>query len=220
MTSIAALALALVACTPASVTKPRAEPGPAPAPVDAAGALATLEHRLLAASSVEIAIKVQASGAHTAELGANLVVAAGNKVRLDVQGTLDGSPVDLHYASDGSAMSDGSFTPSHLGEAFLLGFTRMGALHNIAVLAMGGSVDHASGDVAEWVRPVDVRWLAPKRGQDARMLQFGLEVAGKRGGATVLWLNEQDLPYKRTLSVQFDTGTMDVEEHYHVTVTP
>jgi hypothetical protein len=46
--------------------------------------------------------------------------------------------------------------PAGLTEALVLGFTRMGILHNLARLTRGAAPDHADGGVREWVEVRDV----------------------------------------------------------------
>ena len=43
-------------------------------------------------------------------------------------------------------------TPPALNEAIVIGLTRMGHLHNIAVLTGGLPPDHSDGGAADWVR--------------------------------------------------------------------
>jgi hypothetical protein len=108
-------------------------------------------------------------------------------------------------------------TPDHLRTALVLGLTRMGILHNLARLNGGRPPDHGDGNVREWVVPRDVTWLGVNEGNDSpRGVRFAIEVAGARTAEASLWLDREGWPQRRTQTVRFPGGEMQVTEEYEI----
>jgi hypothetical protein len=172
-----------------------------------------LEQRLLRAKSARIDAVMLASGAVNAELSARLVLGEGQRARLDVEGTFESRPVKTWFQCDGTTMqvrgAAGAPCAAEVRDALVLGFVRMGLLHNVAVLVGGAVPDHASGNVHNWVRAERARSLEP-----ATDVAFDVVVKNDVMGEAVLSLDNQARPVKRTQTVRFEAGTMNVVETY------
>ena len=172
-----------------------------------------LEQRLLRAESARIDAVMLASGAVNAQLSARLVLGKGQRARLDVEGTFESQPVKTWFVCDGTTMqvrgAAGAPCAAEVRDALVLGFVRMGLLHNVAVLVGGGIPDHAAGNVHNWVRAERARSLEP-----ATDVAFDVVVKHDVMGEAVLSLDNQARPVKRTQTVHFEEGTMNVVETY------
>jgi hypothetical protein len=208
------LSALLAACGggPCPATVPAAQPAvPAPAPA-AAPNLDAVDAALLDAQVWRAEVRIAATGRFTADVSARVLATRDNRARIDATGSFDGAPVELHWVSDGARTSTGVDAPSHVTEAIAIGMTRMGLLHNIAMLHGGAPFpDHAEGGVRDWVVAVD------PRASGASSLAFGLEVAGHAAGEVTLELATTPhgpVMTRRAIAVHFDEGDMAVEETY------
>lgn len=177
-----------------------------------------LEQRLLRARTARIDAVMIASGAVNAELSARLVLGEGQRARFDVEGTFEKRPVKTWFLCDGDTMHvrgepgrgvRGAPCAAEIREAFVLGFVRMGLLHNAALIIGGEIPDHAHGNVHNWVRAERARSLEP-----ATDIAFDVVVKTEVMGDAVLSLDNQARPVKRTQTVSFEEGTMHVVETY------
>jgi hypothetical protein len=174
-----------------------------------------METGLLDATALRVEFQVTATGSLTAEMSGLLLVGGSGRARLEAAGTFGGDPVDVFLVSDGQRMrlsSNGttveSETPPALGEALVLGLTRMGVLHNLARLVAGQAPDHAEGGPDEWI-------LATDFGRNGRAITFALEVEGTRTGAAELFVAPvAGVPGERRQTVSFPDGDMEVVERY------
>lgn len=211
--SLAAMVLACGAC------ESHDEMGSA----DPASRLERLEGRLLAADTVRLSYRVRAQGAVEAEL-AGEVSLVEERIEVTGSGHFAGQPVEvfLHAGQQsyefGNRVTRTSLpTPDSLREALVIGFTRMGILHNLARLSAAAPPDHADGGVREWAS-VDSVITDPA---DPAAVSFGLIVAGKPSGTASLEISEAGLPVLRRQTVEFPSGAMRVEERYSmVTIHP
>lgn len=208
---VAAAVLALLAaCANAPKERPRAPP-PDPGEL----LLMDLESRLLRAKTVHIKGKLLATGAVTAELDAELWLEEGNRARLDVNGRFEKMSRRVSFVSDGTRMKVGAQAPvpaaPELRDSFVYGKTRMGLLHNAALLIAGEAPDHAEGGAHAWVKAERVRSLFP-----ATNIAFDIVVNTKPSGAVVLKLDEQGRELERSVEVRLDVGVMKVTERYQL----
>lgn len=188
--------------------------GPAAPPTDPDDPLAALEAGLLSGPhGVDLAIT--AEGAVDAELRGALAWDE-DALRLDLSGTFAGDEVSPWLLHDGDGTRGGRAVGAAdferaampaLREAMVLGFSRMGALHNAARLVGGEPPDHAEGGVRDWVRAEDLV-------DGGRRLDYRLVVDGQPSGEASLFLNENGQPTRRELTVHFDDGDMRVVEQY------
>ncbi len=138
----------------------------------------------------------------------------GDLVELFAEGEFMSQPLRVELMTVGEVLRGGQDlghilgpTPPALREGILLGLTRMGLLHNIAVLAGDSPPDGTDGKLREWVQAVDAEY-----GPDGA-LHFGIVVSGTPSGVFDLHL-EEGLPARREQSVQFPQGEMLVVERY------
>jgi hypothetical protein len=210
----AANAVRICACA-AAVSAAALALGCRPTPPD--DVFAELESRLLTAGSVNIDFHVTAEGVVTADLDGNLALMPDGSVALSADGTFAGEPATLRLASQGQRYTYGNATrrtlaprPAELQRALLIGFTRMGILHNLARLSEEQPPDHADGGVGEWVVVEDFEAVRlPEPG-----IAFAIVVAGEPAGTAVLNFDMNGLPLERTQTVQFPSGEMRVTETY------
>jgi hypothetical protein len=167
--------------------------------------LADVEARLLGARAIAVDFHIRADGAHAGEVKGDLRMTLDNHVRWRFSGTFDGQPVSIDTILDASA-------GAHLSEAVVLGFTRMGLLHNIAQLATGHGVDHAADGIGDWV-------LAKERDPADDAVTLDISVSGMSMADARLEVDALGLPRERAQTVRSPNGEMHVEEHYS-TSTP
>lgn len=226
---ILALLIAACATTGDRLTGEPAEPiegSPPPTGKDAWAerTMSELEKRLLGAARVEIEFRVQSEGVVVSAVEGKLSWTGSDEVELVATGELAGAPIDLALRADASTMtifvggqqhSSGPRPPA-LVEALAIGLTRMGVLHNIAVLSGGLAPDHAEGHVREWVEYGKPQLGEPELlgGVEARPLEFAISVEDQWVGQATLWLGEGGLPIERQQAVNFPEGQMKVTERY------
>jgi hypothetical protein len=198
------------------------EPPPPPS-TGAPELLDQLEERLLRESGVRIPFHIVAEGALAVDLQGTLVLADGNRLRLECQGTFGPDRVEALLLSDGSRMvrtvnggSEEGMVPSHLRNGVVLGLTRMGLLHNLARLVAGAFPDATDGSADAWVQAMDpAHGGADPAVPTAVAVGFGVRVAGEPAGEAILWLDPvSDVPLLRRQVVRFPGGEMRVTERY------
>lgn len=183
-----------------------------------------LERRLQAASRVEIAFEIQSEGTVVSLLRGTLAWSRDAEFRLDATGEFDGKPQQLELRADAETLEvrvAGELRhtgprPSKLIEAVVLGLTRQGLLHNLAMAVGGLPPSLADGGFAEWMRVVEPQLGPPEvfGSDEARPLEFQIEVEGQHVGHATLWLRDGDIPLERRQTVEFPEGQMKVVERY------
>lgn len=174
-----------------------------------------LETQLLAADRIQLQFSVTASGAVEASLSGFLVLRGDSEISLDANGTFAGEAVELKLATMNNELHYGrksnpatSDIPVEIKPALLIGFVRMGILHNLARLTAGAPPDHAAGGVEEWV-VLDNYVNDPDRNASG----FEIFVAGQHAGSASLIFDDQGL-IRREQTVEFPGGSMSVREEY------
>ena len=193
---------------------------------DPGQAFAQLEARLLEAPAVLAVSQLTSEGAFEADLRSEHLITSDGRGRVKAVGTFGGRPVDVLLEFDGQRMTLTSTQgtrelpqPSDLRGGLLLGLTRMGWLHNVAMLTAGAAPDATDGSVREFTRPVGLRAgeTLEDEGRPRRALTFGVEVKGELAASAVLWLDlETGRPLERWQKVSFPEGEMRVIETYEV----
>lgn len=165
--------------------------------------VAAVETELLSARAIAVTFDITAAGAHTAKVEGDVRMTPDNHARWRVSGTFDGNPISIDKtftAADGAKLT----------EAIVLGWTRMGLLHNIAQLAQGNGIEHAAGGLGDWITVTAV----PAPASVTATVAMDLVVDGNPMGHADLELDSLGLPAHRTQTVHFPNGDMTVEEHY------
>jgi hypothetical protein len=196
----------------------------APAAPDAAARFAALERRLLAARSIRFDAEIRAEGVLPSNLTGRALLARENRASLAFAGTFDRTPAQIVLVSDGTRMRGGApelefelTAPAALGEGLVLGLTRMGLLHNLAVMSSGSPPEGTDGRAREWVSVREFGWADSTElaERPAEVLRFEIVVAGAVAGQASLWLDpDSGLPVLREQTVRFPDGTMRVVEQY------
>jgi hypothetical protein len=205
-------------------------------PADPQAAFVALERRLLAATSIDVAVEVESGAPYPSLLTGTLALGSANQLMLSIDGQFKGEPVHLRLRANagrlvGGPHGDGDATvdlptPAKLNEAVIVGMLGMGLLHNLALISFGMPPDHAAGGAAEWVVTSAHTWDTGKDatigGAAGRALSFEISVEGHAVGDATLWLDAATgLPLKREVNVIFSgegeggaSGTMHVSETY------
>lgn len=160
---------------------------------------------------------VTATGAVAVDLEGELEL--GPCCGLIAEGDFAGQPYALALRATGDHLQAHSGddllfegpVPGELSHALRIGLTRMGVLHNVAMLVGGAPPDHADGGVEDWVRTSEHKHVE-RDGQPG--IAFDLTVAGQPSGHATLWLDDRGWPASREQSVDFPEGTMKVVEVY------
>ncbi len=214
---------------PAPEPEPSAqEPADASPPADASIDLAAMEKALLE-RALNLRFDIAASGAVQARLVGELRL-DGERLALRASGTFAGNQVEVSLDADGERLTGTNGTakldfpqPPELADAIVVGLVRMGILHNLAMLIAGRPLDHAEGDVREWVVARDVvaearvtQGLSDEaRRQASDAMSFAITVSGNEAGeATLWWDRATSLPVERHQVVRFAEGEMHVRETY------
>jgi len=187
----------------AGVQPSATEPSPESMP-DAS--FAALEQTLFETESFVLPFSIQAEGAIAASLEGELRI-EGPLVRLTATGDFAGEAVDLQLRADERSLFIGEEErerPPHLKEALILGLTRMGILHNLAVLTSGGAPDHSDEGVEPWLRVAVT---------EADPYAFTILVDGETMAEGRLAVEDERLLW-RTQTVSFPEGEMHVRERY------
>lgn len=183
--------------------------------------LAQVEDDFLRAEGRRVVFEVRAEGAFTASLDGQLVLGTGNELALDASGVFGEDSVSLWLDASEDSMAWGnaenSFEdarPDELRDAVVIGFIRMGILHNLARLTSAAPPDRMDGNVRSWVQVGDPRWVDGDARAGEAGISFELRVDGERAGDATLWLDSAAALVGRDQLVQFPTGEMRVSERY------
>lgn len=181
-----------------------------------------LEERLLTSYETGLEFHVTAEGAIEVDLQGSLSIGPGEAVKLTALGEFAGEKVDLKLVSDGTSyefgrkpsLSSGP-TPGRLKDALLIGLTRMGILHNLAMLSAGVPPDRAEGGVRDWTVAHDF-FFGPQEASEgmSETVGFSMTVDGVPAGTASLKFDDSGLPVLRLQTVQFPEGEMRVSERY------
>jgi hypothetical protein len=185
---------------------------------------ARLEERLAGARSLRLQSTVQSQGLFETSLEGELLIGRDNRARLRFDGRFGPQQTTIGLVSDGRRMKGGTpaspidlAAPPALNEGLLLGMTRMGILHNLALLASGIAPDGTDGRVRQWVAVANLTHGGSITVDDreADSLTFDIIVGGEPSGQAVLWLDPAtELPIRREQVVRFPEGEMRVVETY------
>jgi hypothetical protein len=179
-----------------------------------ASELTDLERRLQDADRVEIAFEIESTGAVASQFRGTLVWVHDGELRLDASGEFLGQPQQLELHADATTLEVRvAGEPRHQGprpaaliEAMVLGLTRQGLLHNLAMATGGHPPERADGGIDEWIQ-VSGETNGPP-------LEFDIHVQGQRVGHATLSLDEAGRPTERRQTVEFPEGQMHVVERY------
>lgn len=219
---------ALLACQPDADPVPDTAASADPIRmVEPADIMWALENRLLDVRAMRLDYHVTAEGAFQADIRGALDIEPTGEVSLTGAGFFGADSVDLTLRSDGGELEFGNgpraattATPAYLTEAILIGFSRMGILHNLARLTEVAPPDHAGGGVLDWVVLSNFTVDTAAIGM-TYPVTFDLTVAGEPSGTATLAIDRNGFPTVRHQTVQFTDGEMRVTERYeNVSIAP
>jgi hypothetical protein len=184
-----------------------------------------LEQLLLTQPNYRLNFSVRSEGAFTVDLNGTLHIRGGENLSLTATGTFGNERVSLQFTTDGRLMEGGSQqktfsaeAPEHLKDALILGFTRMGILHNLSRLVQGEAPDFGETDIREIVELRDLtsgerRFITDNI--EGFPFAFRIAVDDLVTGEARLWMNAHNfLPLRREQTVYFEGGSMNVYEMY------
>lgn len=207
--------------TPLSSTPaPRAPVEPSISPADQ---IAAVESQLLAGKTLEIVFAIESHGAIESKLR-GIVRLGGGRALLEVDGTFAGVVGKARIECDGKTMRGTGPAgrselpcPPGLQPALMLGMTRMGLLHNVAMAWAGRPPDKSELAGDEAVAAIDA-WVITQAHRNApdggEGIAFDIAVEGAPVGDASLVLDGRGLPASRAQTVRFDGGEMKVIEQY------
>jgi len=202
---------------------------PADPAAQAESAFRALEARLAVADSVYLEYDVVAEGIAQITAQGALSLTGDRGIEMTGSGQFGPQPIDvvIRTGADGYEYGNGSdleraAIPDQLGEAILIGLTRMGILHNIARLTGNAPPDHADGGVQDWVTVGEFRTVEGTEGADLQptsvrghtTIHFVINVGGQKTGMGSLELDGNGLPVLRRQTVEFPQGELHVVERY------
>lgn len=184
-----------------------------------------LEARLLAARHVLVEARIEARGAIAASLAGRTELFDRNRGRAEYRGQFAGAPADLALEVDSrvTQMRSGAQqreepTAPEANRALIVGFTRMGLLHNLARLHGLQAPDHAGGGAESWVQLDAFRpttYILGGELEGAMSFGFDVMVGGGAAAPARVWLDpDSGLPRRRQITVRFPQGEMTVVEDY------
>jgi hypothetical protein len=181
--------------------------------------VADLEDRLLRAERFTLRFDAVTTGPLEMTVSGNVAVAKDGVASFDVVGTMKGERFEAKLDSDGKTMKGNAWespVPPALPEGIIIGFTRMGIMHNVVRLGLGGPPDGTDGKIRETVQLSDERYLTEEDvdGAPARRIAFKISMGGQPVGEATLWVDDRWLPLKREQVVHFPDGDLHVVERY------
>lgn len=186
-----------------------------------------MEERLIHADSFYTGVIVDADSIFPVQLVAEVWGGRGNQLRITADGNMAEflAPATLRLVSDGERMAGGrsseigfdTTTAPALREAFAIGLSRLGLLHNLTRLYTGNPPDHADGGADDWVQVHSFEWLEPEvvARRLTRPMHFTIRVDGEDTGEATLYLRrETGLPIRRVQTIRLAGGSMTIDERY------
>lgn len=170
--------------------------------------LAILEAQL-SSTSLTFEFQINSTGAVVSDINGRFHYCE-DKLTIDVDGELFAEPVRLKMRADRERLSLNDISmpmPEHLHEAIIIGFVRMGLLHNIIRLSGNLIPDHGEGGVRDWVN-------IPVVGQNSSLMFFDVFVSNTKAAHAELTLDEERLPILRRQTMYFGGDEMLVTENY------
>ncbi len=175
-----------------------------------------LERRLLQAETIHIEGGAGSTGTVESAFEGKAILAKGNRARIQFTGQFASNNVLVALVSDGTKMWVGNGTdsfeeeaPAALNEGIVVGLTRMGILHNLAVLSGASAPEGTDGDVHTWLTVTNFAWDDEETidGVITETMTFDVNVNGKPSAKAKLWLNkETGFPVQRQQVVQSPDG--------------
>ena len=189
---------------------------------------AALEAALDGSKRICVDFTSKAQGTIDADITGSLVIAPSGVVTLRFTGSGKGGPIDVTLSSDGAVVTianavtgktTSSPAPSKLGEALGHGLLRTGLLHDLGLLAAGQMLDGGEGGTAA---DFPIEQLSLENGAAGlETLVFKVAPASFPIDARArLELDANGMPARRTQSMRWQGGSMEVVETYRFGCAP
>lgn len=191
--------------------------------------LTEMEKILATAPNLQGKFDLESKGENAAKMTGVLRLYEGNALRLEADGNFKGEAVQVVLDSrDASAISravtKGPSASSNrdppgaaLRETITQGLSRMGLMHNLAVLSMEHPIQFAEGGFSKYAKAINITDGHSDTVQSVpcRRVDFHIEVDGRDlGEATVCIADATGLPLHRRSTVHFPQGDMTLVELY------
>lgn len=226
----AALTIVALACAPSEGSDDAERTYADPNPFlydDPREAFDYMEERLINADSLYTGVIVDADSIFPVQLVAEVWGGQNNQLKITAEGNMADflAPATLLLVSDGERMTGGrsseigfdTTTAPALREAFAIGLSRMGLLHNLTRLYTGNPPDHADGGIDDWVQVHSFEWLEPEvvARKLTRPMRFTIRIDGEDTAEATLYLRrETGLPMRRVQTTRLAGSSMTIEERY------
>jgi dipeptidyl-peptidase III len=207
---------------------------PVSLPEDPAALYYDVLHRLLDAPELELAFRIETTGANTASKTGTLHLGLHNRLELKAEGPFNGAsqPIDvrcdgkrltgtaaggaLDHPAAGGMEHDGVRQDPPLRDGVLQALMARGLMHNLAMLSMGRAMDTSDGTpygcVATGFRALPDGQVD---GRATRRIAFVMQIGGQTVGEVTLDISQSTgLPLHREVLVHFPQGDMQVTEDY------
>jgi hypothetical protein len=110
---------------------------------------------------------------------------------VEIAGTLAGAPVRASWSSAHPANPDHrDVQPDTWADSLLLGLTRLGVMHDAALIVLGGDPETGHGDLATWAPVDDLAWANGT-------LTYSVSVDGAIPEPISITLGDNGLPVRR-----------------------
>jgi hypothetical protein len=206
-----------------------AGPRPVPGNAKAAERFSMAESALLSGKGMTATFELESKGENFAHMTGTLELGQGNALHLVAEGNFKSDPVQLELDSRDSTgttrtTTKGPSVSSHrdppaskLRESVTIGLTRMGLMHNLALLSMDQQLEHVEGGMDEWVKALELKDGAAEtiNGEACRRVEFVVQVETQKMGDASLCISDvTGLPLQRNSTIHFPTGDMTLVETF------
>jgi outer membrane lipoprotein-sorting protein len=196
-----------------------------PGPDSAEAVFKRMEQPILKCKMLEADVEISVGPGKDTTLKGRLLVARGNKMRLELNGSLQGKPGKMTLVSDGTRMrmiadtgpGKDQDTPKQLSEITLASLTRTGVfvpLFFIVEVVEPGKKFDLDKECA--VSDLELGKKERVSGKERQALDYKLTTkAGKEPLAVTVWIDlETNLPVKRVVTLEQGKETVTVTETY------
>ncbi len=204
-------------------------PRPVPSSATATQRFELTERALLDGRHLTGTFEIDSKGENAAHMTGTIEFVEGNALHLVAEGNFKSDPVQLEVDSrdptgilrtstKGPSVSSHRDPPAaKLREAVALGISRMGLLHNLALVSMDQNLERTGGGFPDFVKPLEMKDGAAEsiNGEVCRRVEYVIQVDGQNMGEASLCIADANgLPLQRNQTVHFPTGDMTVVETF------
>ena len=204
-------------------------PRPVPPTATATQRFELTERALLEGRNLTGTFEIDSKGENAAHMTGTIEFVEGNALHLVAEGNFKSDPVQLEVDSrdptgilrtstKGPSVSAHRDPPAaKLREAVALGISRMGLLHNLALVSMDQNLERTGGGLPDFAKTLEMKDGAAEsiNGEVCRRVEYVLQVDGQNTGEASLCIADANgLPLQRNQTLHFPTGDMTVVETF------